>query len=220
MDEWASLVKNDFDFGWKKWKYVPETARFALEHQMGDILDIGCATCQLYSFLKKKGWIGNYYGVDAVEYKGYNYPDSVNLTIGNALDLEFPRVDTVVLYDILEHVDRPITLLKKSIDCSRHNVLISVPRRNEELWALGVVEFHQLDKSHKHCGFSKEEVHKLVDLSGGEVHAYREYGALDASLGVNLWKGRVPKAALYGLKLLFSSRSYCSGILCEVVKHA
>ena len=43
------VVKTQFDFGWKKWgKNVPGYAEPTLKHQKGDILDIGCATCELY----------------------------------------------------------------------------------------------------------------------------------------------------------------------------
>jgi len=170
-----NLVKTDFDFGWKKWKTVPQYIKFVLEYKRGDILDVGCATCQLYTFLRSKDWKGKYYGIDSQKYEDYEYPEDVELIIGDALELEFPRVDTVVLYNILEHVGDPIILLRKTIRAARENVLINVPKRNEEMWQKGVVEYHQLDKTHKHCGFSKEEVYKLVDLAGGKITRWKEW---------------------------------------------
>lgn len=109
----TDLVKTEFDFGWKKWTVVPEFAELALQYQKGDILDVGCATCQLYQFLREKGWQNNYYGMDCQKFEHYEYPKGVNLIIGDALKLEFPEVDTVILYNILEHVSDPVTLLKK-----------------------------------------------------------------------------------------------------------
>jgi hypothetical protein len=38
-----------------------------------------------------------------------------NLTIGDATEMELPRADTVVLCNILERVDDPISLLRKAL---------------------------------------------------------------------------------------------------------
>jgi len=119
---WREIVKTDFDFGWKKWKGVPSYAELTLQFQRGDILDIGYATCQLYTFLRSKDWKKRYYGIDVQKYEGYEYPKSAELIIGDALKVEFPEVDTVVLYNILEYVDDPIILLIKAINSTRGNV--------------------------------------------------------------------------------------------------
>lgn len=175
MESKDNFVKTDFDFGWKIWQGIPFYADLTFKYQKGDILDVGCATCQLYNYLKEKGWKGKYYGVDIRKYEDCEYPKDVNLIIGDALKVEFPRVDTVLLYNILEHVDDPITLLKKAINAARENVLINVPKRNEEMWKYGIVEYHQLDKTHKHCGFSREEICKIVDLAGGKTTKWKEW---------------------------------------------
>jgi hypothetical protein len=98
------------------------------------------------------------------------------LIIGDASELEFPKVDTILLYNILEHINDPLGLLKKAINSSQENVLIYIPQRNEELWHSGVVDYHQLDKTHKHCGFSKEEICNIIDLAGGNITNYHEFG--------------------------------------------
>jgi len=143
-----NFVKKDFDFGWKKWQGIPAYADLTLQHQRGDILDVGCATCQLYTFLRSKGWKRRYYGIDIQKYEGYEYPKGAELIIGDALKVEFPEVDTVVLYNILEHADDPITLLTKAISAARENVLINVPKRNEEMWRYGRVKFSFSDQRH------------------------------------------------------------------------
>lgn len=218
MSRGENLVKSEFDFGWKKWSYVPEIAGLAVEFQKGDVLDVGCATCQLYDLLKSKGWSGKYHGIDIEKYEGYNYPEGVDLRIGDAFKLEFPEVDTVVMYDILEHVDDPVALLRKALKAARQNVLIAVPLRNEEMWKLGVVEMHQVDRTHKHCGFSKEEVQKLAELSGGRIRQQKDMGRVTAIVGVKLWKGWFPKKLFYLMDKLFSSRSFYCGLWCEVVR--
>ncbi len=210
-------VKTDFDFGWKVWsKQPPPDADLALQHQHGNILDVGCGTCELYSFLRAHGWNGEYYGIDLERYEGYDYPKGAKLIIGDAFDVEFPPVDTVVLYDILEHVDDPQRLLSKSLEHCRHNVLVNVPKRNEELWTYGILEYHQLDKTHKHCGFSTEELRVLVNASGGTVTAYEEWGVADALVGTRLWNSVAPKAVIWLLARIFSSRRFYGEMWCDV----
>lgn len=214
------LVKTDFDFiglSEKRQKFFEYMER-VFQYQKGDVLDVGCATCQVYDCLRSKNWKGKYYGIDIQKYDNYEYPKDVELIIGNALNVEFPKVDTAVLYNILEHVDDPIVLLRKAFNAIRENVLINVPKRNEELWRYGVVEYHQLDKTHKHCGFSKEEVYKLVDLSGGRIRIYKELGKTNAMIGVRMWNSIIPKGIVYLLSKIFPSKTFYQEIWCEVVR--
>lgn len=216
MSEKASIVKTNFDFGWKEWKNPPPYAELAFQHQKGDILDVGCGTCQLYTYLRRKGWRGRYYGIDIKKYENYEYPKDAVLIIGNALEVEFPKVDTVILYNILEHIDDPVSLIAKSLKISK-NVLIEVPKRNEEMWRFGIVEYHQLDKTHKHCGFSKEEIYKIVRAAGGKIVKYKELFPINATIGISLWKSKIPKVIVYLLSKIFSSKVFYQEIWCEVV---
>jgi SAM-dependent methyltransferase len=219
MKSEGNFVKTDFNFGWKKWQGIPLYADLTLQYQKGDILDVGCATCQLYIFLRSKGWKGKYYGIDIQKYDGYEYPRDIELIIGDALKIEFPKVDTVLLYNILEHVDDPITLLRKAIDAARENVLINIPKRNEEMWRYGVVEYHQLDKTHKHCGFSKDEVYKLVNLAGGKITIWKEYDGITIvpitifgkRLGVMLLNPKIGNVIL-------PRKTFYTEIWCEIKK--
>ncbi len=211
------IVKKDFDFGWKKWETPPEFAKLALQYQKGDVLDVGCATCQIYDYLKDNGWDNTYYGLDFQRYENYEYPADVNLIIGDALEVEFPEVDTVILYNILEHVNDPTLLVKKAISAARKNVLIYVPQRNEEMWMNGIVEFHQLDKTHQHCGFIKEEIYNIVSLSGGKISCYKDMVLRDATIGVNLWNNRIPRFIVGKLIKIFPSKIFYQEIWCEVV---
>lgn len=212
-----NLVKKEFDFGWKKWTVAPEFANLALQYQKGDVLDVGCATCQLYQFLREEGWDENYYGIDFQKFENYEYPEGVKLIIGDALELEFPEVDTVILYNILEHVTDPVKLLKKALKASRKNVLIYVPKRNEEMWMNGLIEFHQLDKSHQHCGFSKDELYNVVSFSGGKISNYKDMVLVDATIGSNLWNNRIPRFIVGKLIKIFSSKQFYQEMWSEVV---
>lgn len=214
-----SLVKTDFDFGWKEWQSIPAYAELTFQYQKGNILDVGCATCQLYNYLRKRGWKGKYYGIDIQKYEGYEYPEDVELIIGDAFQISFPRVDTVLLYNILEHVDDPVALLRKAINAANENVLINIPKRNEEMWKYGIVEYHQLDKTHKHCDFSREEIYNLVDLAGGKIRNYKELGGLTI-LRIKMFKKHLVTLILnpkIGSKI-FPKNTFYQEIWCEVIK--
>lgn len=126
---YKDLVKTGFDFGWKKWKKPPIIAELAFQYQKGDILDVGCATCQLYNYLRKMGWKGRYFGIDIQKYEIISTKENIDFIVGDALKVNFPRVDTVILYNILEHVDDPLKLLKKSINAAKKMSLLMC--RNE-----------------------------------------------------------------------------------------
>jgi SAM-dependent methyltransferase len=214
----SEIVKKEFDFGWKAGGFVHPTDELALEYQKGSILDIGCGTCRLYNFLSQTGWKGRYVGIDERRYEGYPYPTGVELMIGDASTLTFPKTDTVVLYNILEHVDDPCALLRKSLDSCQENVLLFVPKRNEALWERGVVEYHQLDKTHQHCGFSKEEINNIVQLSAGKIRSYKDLSKINATIGTSLWNSRIPKGVVFVLSKIFSSKTFYGSIWCEVVE--
>lgn len=169
-----NYVKTEFDFGSEKWKAAPKYAELALKYQKGTILDIGCNTGELYRYLRSKGWNKKYYGMDIRKYDDFGHSKDINLIIGDALKVKFPKAETVILYNILEHVDKPLTLLRKALKSAKQNVLITIPKRNEKLWEYGVVESHQLDKTHKHCGFIKNEINELVEKSKGRIESYKE----------------------------------------------
>jgi hypothetical protein len=178
---------------------------------------VGCATCELFTFLKSNGWDKEYYGIDLVRYDDYEYPPDVNLIVGNSSEIEFPEVDTVILYNILEHVDDPFKLLVKSLKSTRDNVIINIPKRNEEMWIkYGLFEPHQLDKTHKHCGFSKDECYNLIDLAGGEIITYHEAGEINAMKTIGLWNNIIPRGITFLMGKVFSSKTYYHDIWCEI----
>ncbi|MGP8011273.1 MAG: class I SAM-dependent methyltransferase [Halobacteriota archaeon] len=213
-----ALVKTEFDFGWKHGDVAHPADWLLLEYQKGDILDVGCGTCRLYKFLTQKEWMGRYVGIDTRRYPDYEYPAGIELIIGDAYKVSFPEVDTVVLYQLLEHVDEPHVLLSKALEACRENVLLLVPKRNEALWERGVVEYHQLDKTHRHCGFSKEEMYNIVRLSGGEMKNYKDVCEIKPTIGIHLWNNITPKAISYLMSKIFSFKTFYGEIWCEVVK--
>jgi 2-polyprenyl-3-methyl-5-hydroxy-6-metoxy-1,4-benzoquinol methylase len=194
----------------------PILGELAVEFQRGDVVDVGCGTCQLYRYLKERGWKGEYTGIDVEAYEGYSNPEGVKRILGDALQLTLPQSDTYILYDVLEHVDDPAALLTKCLNVSR-NVLVAVPKRNEEMWQYGIVEYHQLDRTHKHGGFTGEELRRLVERSGGTVATYKELIPTDL---VSIFRAFSGSRVLYRLiKILLAvlpSKAYYQELWCEV----
>jgi SAM-dependent methyltransferase len=213
----SEIVKKESDFGWKAGDSTYPADQLALEYQKGDILDVGCGTCRLYNFLSRREWTGHYTGIDEQRYEHYAYPAGVELIVGDAATITLPKTDTVILYWLLEHVEDPCGLLRKCIESCHENVLLCVPKRNEALWERGVVEYHQLDKTHQHCGFSQEEVQNIVRLSGGKIQSYKEMSEINAKVGMSLWNSRIPKGVVIVLSRMFSSKTFYENIWCEVV---
>lgn len=211
------IAKADIQFPWKG-EINLELGKLAVEHNRGNIVDVGCGTCQVYQHLMKHGWQGEYVGVDAVAYQGYTYPEAVKVILGDALCLDLPQSNTYILYDVLEHVEDPIGLLSKCVR-NADNVLIAVPKRNEELWRHGVVEYHQLDRTHKHWGFTEHELRRLVKCSEGKIVGYRELVTTDL-LGI---LGAFTESKMFHrfvghLMKLYPTKTYSQELWCEVTK--
>lgn len=166
MDLYA---RTDFDFEWKA-DQESEVARLARERAGTSLLDIGCGSCQLFHYLTRRGWSGRYVGIDS---KPDVPPPGAERLTGDALTLPLPKTEICVLYNILEHVDDPRALLARALEVSGR-ALVAVPRRCEDLWGSGVVEHHQLDKTHRHAGYARPELERLVAAAGGRIAELRE----------------------------------------------
>lgn len=64
----STIVKDRIDFPWKS-QIHPVLGRLAVEHCRGNVVDVGCGTCQLCRHLRACGWHGQYIGIDTVAYE-------------------------------------------------------------------------------------------------------------------------------------------------------
>jgi len=211
------VAKTDIQFPWKG-QIHEELGLRVLANNRGDVVDVGCGTCQVYHHLVKNGWRGKYVGIDAVAYEGFTYPSEAEIIFGDALKMALPTANTFILYDVLEHVEDPIALLSKCVQAA-DNVLVAVPKRNEDLWRHGVVEYHQLDKTHKHWGFNAHELRRLVKCSGGQMSKYEELVTTDllSILGAFTNDGIFHQFVQLLMKL-YPTKSYAQELWCEVTK--
>lgn len=196
----------------------PLLGDLAVQHSGRRIVDVGCGTCQFYRYLCENGWRGEYVGVDVVQYESHLYPKDVKLIHGDALALSLPEADTYLLHDVLEHVDDPESLLRKCITNGK-NVLVAVPKRNEELWKHGIVEFHQLDRTHKHTGYTRQELDRLVAAAGGRVTTYQELVRTDLLSVLGAFNSSyLLRRIVEKLIVVFPTKAYYQELWCELVK--
>jgi 2-polyprenyl-3-methyl-5-hydroxy-6-metoxy-1,4-benzoquinol methylase len=168
--------------------------QFARKQAGREILDLGCATGMYCLALAKLGYsvkgadvnqryvsIAKERGVDAYLIEG---------------SLPFPdrSFDTVILFEVLEHLAEPDKLLADAKRLARKNVLITTPNSEgvESLQARGLLFEHFADLDHKNF-FTEESLKVLLA---------RQFSR------VTVWKGNAisPLSLLKSTALLYVGR--------------
>lgn len=113
----------------------------------GKILDVACATGRYTNYLGT-----NAQGIDnqpeLIKKAKRAFP-KISFNVGDAYDLPFQKntFDTVILFDILEHLD-DVKVLKEAMRVGKRFV-ISVPRKNQAiLTKYSLAHHHYLDRTH------------------------------------------------------------------------
>ena len=191
---------------------APGHVSFVQEHAGREILDFGCATGGYCLALSQLGFTCT--GVDvnsAYVERARQRGVDVHLTEpGGSVPFADSAFDTVLLFEVLEHVENYEHVLRESQRVARRNVLITVPNcaRLDQLQAAGVVFDHMLDQDH--VNFFTPEL--LADALGAVFpsHQIEEREFVDRALFRELlpWALRKPLAALSALGLAGRRFSY------------
>lgn len=127
------------------------------------LLDYGCAAGAYCVALRKLGF--TCVGVDSnKEYVARALKKGVvAFAVTDVLPFKDRSFDTVLLVEVLEHVEDPGRLLAEARRVARNNVLITVPDagRFEELKRLGLTYEHMLERDHVRL-FTKTELARLL----------------------------------------------------------
>lgn len=147
-------LKNADQFGWgpKTAKLNPERVGLLEKYVVGEkVLDIGCGTGIYVDYLAKKGKKAT--GVDFVkefiDYAKKHYQGE--FLVANAYKLPFKDklFDTVIMFDILEHLENEEKALKEAQRVGRERIILIVPRKTDEiLKAHGLIFQHHIDSTH------------------------------------------------------------------------
>ncbi len=145
--------------------YVSENLiNFAVEHVGETILDAGCATGEYMQRLSTRG--DHCVGVDInSEYVDRAKQKGLDAQVMDAKHLEFSdkSFDTIILFEVLEHVEGPEDVLEEAKRVARKNVLITVPNCTQfhRLRTAGITYHHMLEKDHINF-FSKSDLESLL----------------------------------------------------------
>lgn len=127
------------------------------------ILDYGCAIGVYCTELAKKGFVCT--GVDVnEEYVRRARERGVDAAVvHDRLPFEDKSFDTVIMLELLEHVEDPDKLLSEAVRVARRNVLITVPNSTEfqELKKQNLTYEHMLDTDHVRF-FTQDALQELL----------------------------------------------------------
>ena len=171
--------------------------RFARRHAGATILDLGCGFAAYSGELQKYGL--RCFGCDInLDYLRKAKASGVPVTnVDSALPFPDRSFDTVMIFEVLEHVADVNKVLREAFRVARKNVLITVPNSEniEVMRANDVTYAHMLSSDHLHF-FEAESLRELLQKYCKNVSVERSdpiypFWFLGRSL------------PFYGLKILF-----------------
>lgn len=148
----SEYIVNGRRFGWGPDKVIlnPEKIALLQKYAKGTCLDVGFGSGAYSNFLHHAGHLTT--GVDSQKYfvkKALKKYPEIDFQSGKAEKLPFKnnQFDTIVAFDILEHIDDELAI--KEIFRVGKRLIFSVPLRNQKvLTSHGLAHAHYLDKTH------------------------------------------------------------------------
>lgn len=162
------LLKNMQREGWGR--INQQRLKFITKHAGQTILDVGCARGDYVTFLNNRG--SQAFGVDLLTHQEWQQVHPQLYIQGDAPRLPFPSqsFDTLLAFEILEHIPKPDLAVQEFSRVSRKNLIISVPNcaMSEDLLRAGLVYTHWIDLSHSNF-FDPESFRKILEENGFRV---------------------------------------------------
>ena len=136
---------------------------FVAEHAGRAVLDVGCGLGGYSLALARRGFDMTAIDVvpDYVE-RARSIGVEAELYDGERLPLEDGSVDTVILLEVVEHLDDPAGLLREARRVARRNVLVTTPNCTQDFGQVPVEFSHMLDVDHKQF-FTEASLRQLLD---------------------------------------------------------
>lgn len=214
MSKSLNYLKFSGNFGWgvESAKLDMERANLLRRFIVGKkILDVGCGSGLYVDYLSKQGF--NVTGLDfAEEFISFAKKERAGaFVLGGAQNLPFAdkEFDTVLLFDVLEHVDDK-KILMEAKRVAKKRILIIVPRTvDEELANSGMIFLHYIDKSHLR-EYIEEDVKALAKACNLRlVHIQPVHSIYNETVFMALFKGpTLLKKIIRKVILMFLSKKY------------
>ena len=136
---------------------------FVVEHAGGSVLDLGCGLGGYSRALAEHGLDVRALDVvpDYVE-RARSIGVDAELYDGERIPMEDESVDTVILLEVVEHLDDPARLLREARRVARRGVLVTTPNCTQDFGEVPVEFSHMLDVDHRHF-FTEASLRRLLD---------------------------------------------------------
>ncbi len=142
------------------------------EHAGTDILDVGCGSG---AYVVRLAHDRNIYGVDRIPYPTWK-EFSGRFVVSAADRLPFPdeSVDTVLSFEVLEHLPQPVVALREYHRVARRNVIVTVPNCSitDGLRHSNLLYSHWSDRTHINF-FDLQHICSLVRAAGFHISEQR-----------------------------------------------
>jgi len=140
------------------WGYLNKERLSAIQMYAGDtILDAGCSSGNYVKYLSQKGY--NTFGVDLLEDDHWLSMQSSPFALADVTKLPFDSnsVDTILFFEVLEHLTNVKEVLLELKRIARKNIILSVPNCSQApvFPQAGLTYFHWIDRTHQQF-FDKE----------------------------------------------------------------
>ena len=144
--------------------------RAILKYSGSSILDVGCSTGSYVRYLNNKGYKA--LGLDLLSDSDWKINKEKFYVVGSALQIPFTNraFDTVLSFELLEHVYQPEQALKEMYRICRNNIILSVPdcELSPDMLNAGVILAHWRDRTHYNY-FTIELIKNLLERNGFQL---------------------------------------------------
>lgn len=161
----------DTQASYQKRSLAPDRLRIATKHSGPTLLDVGCGNGAYVKYFHQNGYQS--FGVDYKEFPSWK--ENANLfevkNIHNLSDYRDASYDTIICFEVLEHVDQTEDILNQFLRICKKNVIISIPNCDDEelLQDKGLSYTHWKDQTHINFFKSEEFTRKLIDTGFSSV---------------------------------------------------
>jgi SAM-dependent methyltransferase len=136
---------------------------FVQQHARGSVVDLGCGLGGYSKVLAERGFEVSAFDVvpEYVE-RARELGVQAQLYDGRRLPLDDGSVDTVILLEVIEHLDDPAPLLAEARRVAARSVLVTTPNCTQSFGRVPIEFSHMLDVDHRQF-FTEASLTALLD---------------------------------------------------------